>query len=158
MNFRSLQRLEGPPSFGMHGWVIICDLSFERTKNHNFTITTNMSQHVEFFHPLIFCKIWTIKLFTNKEQIKLLNSKSTDLDWYYSIHYWNSLFMTYYSLPLWTPHPPAFCWQLEQPQRPFQPLATLMASPMEWLNNGIVPGKIMKWPATVRLAALWITL
>ena len=32
--------------------------------------------------------IWTIKLFTNREQIRLLNSKSTDLDWYYSKHFW----------------------------------------------------------------------
>ena len=30
---------------------MICD---KRTENHNFTITTNMSQHVEFFHSLIF--------------------------------------------------------------------------------------------------------
>ena len=28
------------------------------------------------------------KLFTNREQIRLLNSKSTDLDWYYSKHFW----------------------------------------------------------------------
>ena len=30
---------------------MICD---KRTENHNFTITTNTSQHVEFFHSLIF--------------------------------------------------------------------------------------------------------
>ena len=30
--------------------------------------------------------IWTIKLFVNREQIRLLNSKSTDLDWYYFRH------------------------------------------------------------------------
>ena len=29
-----------------------------------------------------------IKLFTNIEQIRLLKSKSTDLDWYYSKHFW----------------------------------------------------------------------
>ena len=29
-----------------------------------------------------------IKLFTNSEQIRLLNNKATDLDWYYSIHFW----------------------------------------------------------------------
>ena len=29
---------------------MICD---KRTENHNFTITTNTSQHVEFFHSLI---------------------------------------------------------------------------------------------------------
>ena len=29
-----------------------------------------------------------IKLFTNRDQIRLLNSKSTDLDWYYSKHFW----------------------------------------------------------------------
>ena len=32
--------------------------------------------------------IWMIKLFTNREQIRPLNSKSTDLDWNYSIPYW----------------------------------------------------------------------
>ena len=31
--------------------MIICN---KRTENHNFTITTNTSQHVEFFHSLIF--------------------------------------------------------------------------------------------------------
>ena len=30
---------------------MICD---KRTENHNFTITTNTSQHMEFFHSLIF--------------------------------------------------------------------------------------------------------
>ena len=34
--------------------MIICD---KRTENHNFTITTNTSQHVEFFHALIFEKV-----------------------------------------------------------------------------------------------------
>ena len=29
-----------------------------------------------------------IKLFTNGTQIRLLNSKSTDLDWYYFKHFW----------------------------------------------------------------------
>ena len=29
-------------------------LTFKGTENHNITITTNMSQHVEFFHSLIF--------------------------------------------------------------------------------------------------------
>ena len=33
--------------------MIICHLNFKRTKNHNIT-TTNTSQHVEFFHSLIF--------------------------------------------------------------------------------------------------------
>ena len=42
------------PSCVALGRVIICDLNFKRTKNHNFTITTNTSQHVEFFHSLIF--------------------------------------------------------------------------------------------------------
>ena len=31
--------------------------------------------------------IWMIKLFTNREEIRLLNSKNTDLDWYYSKPY-----------------------------------------------------------------------
>ena len=34
---------------------MICD---KRTENHNFTITTNTSQHVEFFHSLIFEIKW----------------------------------------------------------------------------------------------------
>ena len=29
---------------------------FKRTEDYNFTITTNTSQYVEFFHPLIFLK------------------------------------------------------------------------------------------------------
>ena len=44
------------PSCVALGRVIICDLNFKRTENHNFTITTNTSQHVEFFHSLIFHK------------------------------------------------------------------------------------------------------
>ena len=52
--FSGFWRLEGTPSFVALGRVIICDLNFKRTENHNFTITTNMSQHMEFFHPLIF--------------------------------------------------------------------------------------------------------
>ena len=56
MHFRDLQRLEGALLFVMLRWVIICDFNFKRTENHNFTITTNVSQHVEFFHSLIFHK------------------------------------------------------------------------------------------------------
>ena len=37
--------------------VIICDFKFKRTENHNFTLTTNTSQHVGFFHSLIFLEI-----------------------------------------------------------------------------------------------------
>ena len=40
--------------------MIICDLNFKRTENHNFAITTNMSQHVEFFHSLIFLLSYTM--------------------------------------------------------------------------------------------------
>ena len=54
VHFRGLWRLEGTSSFVALGRVIICDLKFKRTENHNLTITTNMSQHVEFFHSLIF--------------------------------------------------------------------------------------------------------
>ena len=39
--FRGFQRLEEAPSFVTLGWVIICDLNFKRTENHNFTTTTN---------------------------------------------------------------------------------------------------------------------
>ena len=40
----------------------------------------------------------------------------------------------------------------------FQPLVPLMASGMEWWNDGIAPDKIMERLATVRPAALWIAL
>ena len=33
--------------------MIICHINFKRTENHKIT-TTNTSQHVEFFHSLIF--------------------------------------------------------------------------------------------------------
>ena len=58
---------------------------------------------------LLIRTIWMIKLFMNWGQIMLLNSKTTDLDWYYSKYFWklNSLFATYYSRPLWTPAPPS---------------------------------------------------
>ena len=39
---------------------MICD---KRTENHNFTITTNTSQHVEFFHSLIFLDISLLGIF-----------------------------------------------------------------------------------------------
>ena len=54
LHFRGFWRLEGIPSCIALGRMIICDLNFKRTENHNFTITTNTSQHVEFFHSLIF--------------------------------------------------------------------------------------------------------
>ena len=47
------------------------------------------SQKVKELNLLLICKIWTITVFTNREQIRLLNSKSIDLDWYYSRYYWN---------------------------------------------------------------------
>ena len=62
VHFWSIQSLKGASSFVTLGWTIICD---RRTENHNFTITTNTSQHVEFFHSLIFKKYWcTQKKFT----------------------------------------------------------------------------------------------
>ena len=54
VHFRGFWKLEGTPSFVALGRVIICDLNFKRIENHNFTITTNPSQHLEFFHSLIF--------------------------------------------------------------------------------------------------------
>ena len=49
----SLKTLKVYPTIDLVG-DNICDLNFKRTENHNFTITTNMSQHVEFFYSLIF--------------------------------------------------------------------------------------------------------
>ena len=49
-----IQRLESATSFVTLGWLRISVSKFKRTENHNFTITTNTSQHVEFFHSLIF--------------------------------------------------------------------------------------------------------
>ena len=57
VHFRGFQRLEGASSFVTLGWVIICDFKFKRTEKHDFTLTTNMNQHVEFFHFLIF--LWS---------------------------------------------------------------------------------------------------
>ena len=53
---------------------------------------------------------------------------------------------------------PAFCRQLEWPQRPFQPPVPLTASGTEWWNDGIVPVKPVERPGTVMPAALWIVL
>ena len=38
-------------------------------------------------------KIWTIKLFVNRGQIRLLDSKTTDLDWNYSRPQWKLKFL-----------------------------------------------------------------
>ena len=46
-DFRGFQRLKIASSFVTLGWVIMYDFKFERTENHNFTITTHTSQHVE---------------------------------------------------------------------------------------------------------------
>ena len=52
-DFRGFQRLKIASSFVTLGWVIMYDFKFERTENHNFTITTHTNQYVEFFHSLI---------------------------------------------------------------------------------------------------------
>ena len=62
VHFRNFQWLVGAQSFVTLGWVIICDFKFKRTENHNFTITANTNQHVEFFHSLIFVKIQFLDL------------------------------------------------------------------------------------------------
>ena len=62
VHFGTIQRFEGASKTKIYiviGCIIIfypliCDFKFKRTENHNFTITTNTSQHVEFFHSLIF--------------------------------------------------------------------------------------------------------
>ena len=54
VHFRGIQRFVGASSFVTLRWVIVCDFKFKRTENHNFTLTTNTSQHVKFFHFLIF--------------------------------------------------------------------------------------------------------
>ena len=59
---------------------MICD---KRTENHNFTITTNMSQHVEFFHSLIFYEIVFLPHFATQKtrhfQEYLIRSKHVHL-------------------------------------------------------------------------------
>ena len=42
--------------------MIICHLNFKRTENHKIT-TTNTSQHVEFFHSLIFLLVVSLSNF-----------------------------------------------------------------------------------------------
>ena len=58
---------------------------------------------------LLIRKIWMIKLFMNKGQIRLLNSKTIDLDWYYSrpnqklkFLILQLLFMSYSDFPLFS--------------------------------------------------------
>ena len=41
-----------------------------------------MKGQIAYLFPI--CNILTIKLFVKREQITLLNGKTTDLDWYYS--------------------------------------------------------------------------
>ena len=41
--------------------MIICHINFKRTENHKIT-TTNTSQHVEFFHSLIFCQFFCLNV------------------------------------------------------------------------------------------------
>ena len=57
---------------------------------------------------LLIRKIWMIQLFTNREQIRLLNSKSTDLDWYCSKTFLETeIAYSWLTIrPLWTPPPP----------------------------------------------------
>ena len=61
---------------------MICD---KRIENHNFTITTNTSQHAEFFHSLIFDKIHL--LYVNLNINKKLESISPAkyIDYHHSI-------------------------------------------------------------------------
>ena len=44
------------------------------------------------------------------------------------------------------------------PQRPFLPVAPIESQWTLFCSTGIVPGKVMEWPGTVRPAALWIAL
>ena len=56
---------------------MICD---KRTENHNFTITTNTSQRVEFFHSLIFSDCTNLidsSRFSQKE-IAVMESKKAE--------------------------------------------------------------------------------
>ena len=55
--FIGFQRLDGASSFVSLGWIMY-DFKFKRTENRHFTITTNTSQCVEFFHSLIF--LWFV--------------------------------------------------------------------------------------------------
>ena len=52
--------------------MIICHLNFKRTENHNIAITTNTSQHVEFFHSLIFTDIGSMAPFPNGKEGQIL--------------------------------------------------------------------------------------
>ena len=75
VHLRGFWRLEGAPSFVPLEWVIICDLNFKRTENHNFTVTTNTSQHVDYFTPwylLYFSEHCLVeKIVSTRKNIKL---------------------------------------------------------------------------------------
>ena len=47
-------------------------ISDKRTENHNFTIKTNTSQHVEFFHSLILISFGFI-LFFHEDVLNKIN-------------------------------------------------------------------------------------
>ena len=67
-------------------------------------------------------KFWMIKPFTNRGQIRLLNSKITDLDWYYSRHHQKLKFL--------------ICDLL------FTPLVKDSLEPRVYLNKDTVPGTL----------------
>ena len=73
MHVRGFQRLEGASSFVTLGCVIICNFKFKRTENHNFTVTTNTSQYMEFFHSLIF--FYLERLVQNKKGFFAIKSE-----------------------------------------------------------------------------------
>ena len=45
------------------------------------------SRKEQIAYLLLIRPFWTIKLFMTRRQIRLLNSKTTDLDWYHSRYY-----------------------------------------------------------------------
>ena len=56
-------------------------LTLKGLKNHNFTITTNTSQHVEFFHSLIFIVFLLTSLyyeFLDRKKVKVESNKRLD--------------------------------------------------------------------------------
>ena len=87
VHFRGFERIEGESSWATLGWVIIYGFKFGRTEKHSFTITTHMSQHVEFSHPLIFCSVSPLPLIT-RTQVFVHKLLPCNVVFKYSYHIW----------------------------------------------------------------------
>ena len=78
-------------SFTLHGKSN--GIKWPRGFNGHWRFQRGFSQKGWIAYLLPIRKIWTIKLFVNRGQIRLLDSKTTDLDWNYSRPQWKLKFL-----------------------------------------------------------------